>query len=149
MRFIADVFDVDEDRAIASRISLFAKFALDDCAHDRIENLSHGTRQRLAIASALLHEPRVFIIDEPMVGLDPIHARIVKQELKERSRAGMTVLMSTHLLNIAEEVADRIGIINKGRLIAMGTMDELRQKHENDGQRLEEIFLSMVTEQPA
>lgn len=149
MRFIADVFEVNEVRAVESRVRLFEKFALNDCAHDRIENLSHGTRQRLAIASALLHEPRVFIIDEPMVGLDPIHARIVKQELKERSRAGMTVLMSTHLLNIAEEVADRIGIIHKGRLIALGTMDELRQMQENEGKHLEEIFLGMVTEEAA
>jgi ABC-2 type transport system ATP-binding protein len=149
MRFIADVFEVDEDRAAATRHRLFTRFALHDCAHDRIENLSHGTRQRLAIASALLHEPRVFIIDEPMVGLDPIHARIVKQELKERSREGMTVLMSTHLLNIVEEVADRIGIIHKGRLIALGTMEELRRTHESQGKRLEEIFLDMVSEEAA
>jgi ABC-2 type transport system ATP-binding protein len=149
MRFIADVFEVDEARAAASRARLFARFALDDCAHERIENLSHGTRQRLAIASALLHEPKVFIIDEPMVGLDPIHARIVKQELKERSRGGMTVLMSTHLLNIAEEVADRIGIIHKGRLIALGSMGELRKTQENAGQRLEEIFLGLVSEETA
>jgi ABC-2 type transport system ATP-binding protein len=81
-----------------------------------------------------------------MVGLDPIHARIVKQELKERSKAGMTVLMSTHLLNIAEEVADRIGIINKGRIIAQGTMEELRAAHESKGLRLEEMFLEMVAE---
>ncbi len=147
MRFISNVFDLDETRAAATQAGLFARFALDDCANERIENLSHGTRQRLAIASVLLHEPRVFIIDEPMVGLDPIHARIVKQELKERSRAGMTVLMSTHLLNIAEEVADRIGIIHKGRLIALGTMAELRRTHENQGKPLEEIFLDMVSEE--
>jgi ABC-2 type transport system ATP-binding protein len=146
MRFIADVFEVDGPRAAASCAGLFDKFSLDDCANERIENLSHGTRQRLAIASALLHEPRVFIIDEPMVGLDPIHARIVKQELKERSRAGMTVLMSTHLLNIAEEVADRIGIIHQGRLIALGTMAELHKLKENEGKHLEEIFLQMVSE---
>ncbi|HEY2572488.1 MAG TPA: ABC transporter ATP-binding protein [Verrucomicrobiaceae bacterium] len=149
MRFIADVFEVDEERAVATRQRLFTRFALHDCADDRIENLSHGTRQRLAIASALLHEPKVFIIDEPMVGLDPIHARIVKQELRERSREGMTVLMSTHLLNIVEEVADRIGIIHKGRLIALGTMEELRQTHERQGQPLEEIFLEMVSEEGA
>jgi ABC-2 type transport system ATP-binding protein len=144
VRFIADIFELDEKRADTRGGELFEKFALNDCAHDRIENLSHGTRQRLAIASALLHEPKVFIIDEPMVGLDPIHARIVKQELKERSRAGMTVLMSTHLLNIAEEVADRIGIINKGRIIAQGTMEELRRIGESKGKTLEGIFLDMV-----
>ncbi len=80
------------------------------------ENLSHGTRQRLVIASALLHDPKVLIIDEPMVGLDPMHARIVKDELKERSRAGTTIFLSTHQLGVAEELADRIGIIGQGRL---------------------------------
>ena len=149
MRFIADVFEMDEARAASLGAELFERFALDDCSHDRIENLSHGTRQRLAIASALLHEPKVFIIDEPMIGLDPIHARIVKQELKERSRSGMTVLMSTHLLNIAEEVADRIGIIHHGRIIAQGTMDELRITREGSGKRLEEMFLDMVSEKSA
>jgi len=149
MEFIADIFQMDEKRARQMGAELFRKFALDSVARERIENLSHGTRQRLAIASALLHEPKVFIIDEPMVGLDPIHARIVKQELKDRSRAGMTVLMSTHLLNIAEEVADRIGILHRGKLIALGNMTELRRTHESDGKRLEEIFLDMVSEKNA
>jgi len=149
MEFIADIFQMDEKRARVMGAELFRKFALDSVARERIENLSHGTRQRLAIASALLHEPKVFVIDEPMVGLDPIHARIVKQELKDRSRAGMTVLMSTHLLNIAEEVADRIGILHKGKLIALGTMAQLRRTHESDGKRLEEIFLDMVSEKNA
>ena len=149
VEFIADIFQMDEKRARARGAELFTKFGLDSCAGDRIENLSHGTRQRLAIASALLHEPKVFVIDEPMVGLDPIHARIVKKELKERSRAGMTVLMSTHLLNIAEEVADRIGILHRGKLIALGTMAELRRTHESEGKRLEEMFLDMVSEKNA
>ena len=144
MRFIADLFEMEEARSERLGGELFEKFHLTESAHQRIENLSHGTRQRLAIASALLHEPKVFVIDEPMVGLDPIHARIVKQELRERSRAGMTVLMSTHLLNIAEEVADRIGIINKGKLIELGTMAELRSRHEGEGKRLEQMFLEMV-----
>lgn len=145
MRFMADIFEMDESRAEALGAELFEKFHLNSYAHQRIENLSHGTRQRLAIASALLHEPKVFVIDEPMVGLDPIHARIVKHELKERSRAGMTVLMSTHLLNIAEELADRIGILHKGKLIALGTMDELQKLRSSNGKRLEELFLDMVS----
>ena len=130
----------------ASTEELFATFDLDRHASQRIENLSHGTRQRLAIASTLLHDPKVFVIDEPMVGLDPVHARTVKTELKERSRAGMTILMSTHLLNVAEELADRIGILYQGRLIALGTMDELKGKFEREGARLEEIFLQMVSD---
>lgn len=141
MRFIAELYEMDADRAASGTRELFAKFALEEHSHQRIENLSHGTRQRLAIASALLHEPRVFVIDEPMVGLDPIHARTVKQEMKARSKAGMTVLMSTHLLNIAEELADRIAILNGGKIIALGTMAELRAGR---AERLEEIFLGMV-----
>jgi ABC-2 type transport system ATP-binding protein len=144
MRFIADIFEMDDVRAEEVAQDLFKKFHLTSYLNQRIENLSHGTRQRLAIASALLHEPKVFVIDEPMVGLDPIHARIVKQELKERSQRGMTVLMSTHLLNIAEELADRIGILNNGKLIALGTMEELRSRHSVDGGHLEEMFLQMV-----
>lgn len=145
MRFISDIFEMDDVRANERAADLFTKFHLHSYAQQRIENLSHGTRQRLAIASALLHEPKVFVIDEPMVGLDPVHARIVKQELKERSRAGMTILMSTHLLNIAEELADRIGILHKGKLIALGTMSELQQARASNGKRLEEMFLEMVS----
>ena len=144
MRFIAELFEMSRSHAAEQTDALFTKFALHEHAGNRIENLSHGTRQRLGIASALLHDPKVFIIDEPMVGLDPIHARTVKQELKERSRAGMTILMSTHLLNIAEELADRIGIIHRGKLVELGTLTELRVRHEHKGERLEDIFLGMV-----
>ena len=108
-----------------------------------LEGLSHGTRQRVAIVSALLHDPEVFVIDEPMVGLDPQHARVVKDVFKERSLAGMTVLVSTHQLSIAEEMADRIGIIHGGKLIAVGTRDELRKQSGASG-ALEEIFLSVT-----
>ncbi len=146
MRFISEIFEMDRTRAEAITAELFEKFHLGTYRNQRIENLSHGTRQRLAISSALLHEPKVFIIDEPMVGLDPIHARIVKQELKERSLKGMTVLMSTHLLNIAEELADRIGILNHGKLLALGTMEELRNQNTNGTRGLEEMFFEMVEE---
>ena len=124
MQFIAELFEMDQARAAARTGQLFDRFALHEHGAQRIENLSHGTRQRLAIASALLHEPKVFVIDEPMVGLDPIHARVVKEELRNLSRAGTTVLMSTHLLHIAEEVADRIGILRRGRLVFDGTLEQ-------------------------
>lgn len=144
MRFIADVFGMERSRAKEGTERLFEQFGLWEHAGDQIESLSHGTRQRLAIASALVHEPRVIVIDEPMVGLDPIHARIVKDELKARSRAGATVFMSTHLLNIAEELADRIGIILRGRMVALGTMQEIRAHAGGAEGSLEELFLSMV-----
>ena len=146
MRFIADLYEVPDALVVSRTEDLFAKFDIHRHATQRIENLSHGTRQRLAIASTLLHEPKVFVIDEPMVGLDPVHAKTVKNELKARSKAGMTILMSTHLLNIAEELADRIGILNHGKLIALGTMDELRAKFERQGAKLEDLFLEMVSE---
>lgn len=142
MEFIADIFEVEETRARRLTGELFERFSLRPYAREQIEHLSHGTRQRLAIAAALLHDPKVIVIDEPMVGLDPLHVRIVKEELKERSRAGVTIFMSTHLLNIAEELADRIGIIHGGRLVAQGTMSELRAGRR--GAELEEIFMEMM-----
>lgn len=148
MRFVGDVFRMD--RALVERRTgeLFELFHLTDYYQELAENLSHGTRQRLVIASALLHEPKILVIDEPMVGLDPRHARVVKQVLRERAQKGMTVFLSTHQLSVAEEVADRIGIINRGKVIALGTVDELRaQAHEQGG--LEKVFLSLVDAEEA
>jgi ABC-2 type transport system ATP-binding protein len=145
-RFIGQLFQMDDARIAASAQELIARFHLGEFANLPLESLSHGTRQRVAIVSALLHGPEVFVIDEPMVGLDPQHARVVKDVLKERSRAGMTVLMSTHELSVAEEMADRIGIINGGKLIAVGTRDELRQKSGASGP-LEDVFLALTAEE--
>lgn len=142
-RFIGQLFHLDAARIEKNAIELIARFHLAEFADRSLEGLSHGTRQRVAIVAALLHEPEVFVIDEPMVGLDPQHARIVKDVLKERSLAGMTVLVSTHQLSIAEEMADRIGIIHGGKLIAVGNREELRKQSGNAGQ-LEEIFLSLT-----
>jgi ABC-2 type transport system ATP-binding protein len=142
-RFTGQLFQLDAARIEKNAQELVARFHLAEFADRALEGLSHGTRQRVAIVSALLHDPEVFVIDEPMVGLDPQHARIVKDVLKERSLAGMTVLVSTHQLSIAEEMADRIGIIHGGKLIAVGTRDELRQQSGAAG-ALEEIFLSLT-----
>jgi ABC-2 type transport system ATP-binding protein len=142
-RFIGQLFHLDAARIEKNAQELVTRFHLTEFADRSLEGLSHGTRQRVAIVSALLHDPEVFVIDEPMVGLDPQHARVVKDVLKERSLAGMTVLVSTHQLSIAEEMADRIGIINGGKLIAVGTRDELRKRSGGSGQ-LEEIFLSLT-----
>ncbi len=143
MRFIGDLFAIDRREMALRTDALFERFSLADFRNELTENLSHGTRQRLVIASALLHEPSVFIIDEPMVGLDPMHARIVKDELKQRSRVGMTVFLSTHTLDVAEEMADRIGIIHQGRLVALGTVEELRRQAAEAG-ALEKVFLAIV-----
>src|SRR5690349_14207468 len=127
-RFTGQMFQMENARIESAARELVARFSLEPYVNKPIEGLSHGTRQRVAIVSALLHEPEVLVIDEPMVGLDPHHAREVKDILKERSLAGMTVFVSTHLLSVAEEMADRIGIIHQGRLVAAGTCDELRRQ---------------------
>jgi len=142
-RFTGQLFQMPAARIEANAQELIARFHLADFVNRPLEGLSHGTRQRVAIVSALLHEPDVFVIDEPMVGLDPQHARVVKDVFKERSLAGVTVLVSTHQLEIAEEMADRIGIIHGGKLIAVGNWDELRQQSGKSG-HLEEIFLSLT-----
>jgi ABC-2 type transport system ATP-binding protein len=142
-RFTGQLFQMDDTRIEANAQALVARFHLDDFVNRPLEGLSHGTRQRVAIVSALLHEPEVFVIDEPMVGLDPQHARVVKDVLKERSLKGMTVLVSTHQLSVAEEMADRIGIIHDGKLIAVGTREELRQQSGASGP-LEDIFLTLI-----
>jgi len=144
-RFTGQLFQMPDDRIAANTENLISRFHLGEFADRALEGLSHGTRQRVAIVSALLHEPEVFVIDEPMVGLDPQHARVVKDVLKERSRAGMTVLLSTHELSIAEEMADRIGIIHGGKMIAVGNREELRKQSGSSGQ-LEEIFLTLTAE---
>ena len=143
MQFVGDIFGLAPDIIESRTDALFDRFHLHDYRHELTENLSHGTRQRLVISSALLHEPSVLVIDEPMVGLDPMHARIVKEEFKARSRAGMTIFFSTHQLSVAEELADRVGIIHCGRLIAMGTVEELRRTSADKG-ALENVFLSLV-----
>ena len=142
-RFTGQLFQMPAARIEANAQELIARFHLADFVNRPLEGLSHGTRQRVAIVSALLHEPDVFVIDEPMVGLDPQHARVVKDVFKERSLAGVTVLVSTHQLEIAEEMADRIGIIHGGKLIAVGNWDELRRQSGKSG-HLEEIFLSLT-----
>lgn len=148
MRFVGEIYRLERPAITARTGALFEKFHLDDYAHELTENLSHGTRQRLVIAAALLHDPKIFVIDEPMVGLDPRHARIVKNEFKERAQNGMTIFLSTHQLSVAEEVADRIGIIHRGKLIALGTVEELRRKSRSEG-ALEKIFLAIVDAQDA
>ncbi len=142
-RFTGQLFQMSDTHIETNAQELIARFHLADFVNLPLESLSHGTRQRVAIVSALLHDPEVFVIDEPMVGLDPQHARVVKDVLKERSRAGMTVLVSTHQLSVAEEMADRIGIIHSGRLIAVGNRDELCKQSGAVGP-MEDIFLALT-----
>jgi ABC-2 type transport system ATP-binding protein len=144
--FIGQLYGMERPEILRAGAELFELFDLGEAENRLIETLSHGTRQRLVIAAALLHEPKVLIIDEPMVGLDPRSARVVKNVFKARSRAGCTVFLSTHTLQVAEELADRIGILNRGRLIAVGTMDELREA-SGVGGALEDAFLMLTREE--
>ena len=146
LRFIGQLFRMPEGQLASAAAALIKRFNLEPYLNKSIEGLSHGTKQRLAIASALLHDPEVFVIDEPMVGLDPHHARIVKDILKERSLAGMTVFLSTHQLSVAEEMADRIAIMQNGRFVAVGTPEELRRQSGATG-RLEQVFLALTAQE--
>ncbi len=145
LRFTGRLFRMDDTAIRSASEELIPRFHLESWLNKPIEGLSHGTRQRVAIASALLHAPEVFVIDEPMVGLDPQHARVVKDILKERSRQGMTVFLSTHQVSVAEEMADRIGIFHRGRIVAAGTAAELRARAGTDG-ALESAFLAITRE---
>ena len=122
------------------------RFSMARYVDELAESYSHGMKQKVVISAALLHEPRVLVIDEPMVGLDPASARLVKQVLREVAERDGCVFMSTHTLSVAEEVADRIGIIHRGQLVADGSADELRQDSVGDGW-LEEVFLELTAEQ--
>jgi len=117
---------------------------LERHAHERCEGFSRGLRQKVALAGALVHEPRLIILDEPLTGLDAGSARLVKDVLAERVRAGNTVIMTTHILEIAERMADRIGVIANGRLIAEGTLAELARASGRGTTSLEDLFLAMV-----
>lgn len=122
------------------------RFELVDFVDELAEGYSHGMRQRLVFAASLLHQPAVLVIDEPMVGLDPRSVRIVKDLLRAEARRGMTIFMSTHTLGMAEEIADRIGIVAHGRLRCLGTMDELRRDRAVGNDSLEQLFLDVTAQ---
>ncbi len=145
LMFVGEIYGMARPEIRQRADRLFERFNLVEFRNKLIESLSHGTRQRVVLASALLHDPKVIIIDEPMVGLDPRSARIVKDALKERARNGATVFLSTHQLSVAEELADRIGIINNGRLVALDTLDQIR-KQLGAHSPLESIFLELTRE---
>jgi ABC-2 type transport system ATP-binding protein len=141
-RFTGKLFGMKDSEMEAEAERLAMRFHLGEFLAKSIESLSHGTRQRVAIVSALMHSPEVVVLDEPMVGLDPQHARVLKDILREQAEAGVTVFVSTHQLSVAEEMADRIGIMHQGRLVAVGSHDELQAANRDN--RLESIFLSLT-----
>ncbi len=149
LEFVAGLWRIDAATAEARAHELIAWLGLAPYAHDRCEGFSRGMRQKVAFAGALVHEPRLLILDEPLTGLDASSARQVKDVLAERVRGGVTVVMTTHILEVAERMAQRIGIIDKGRLIAEGTVEELRRRAGKTETSLEDIFLDLIAEQSA
>ena len=147
LRFTGQLFHMNEEDIQKRTRELIPRFTLEPYLRKSIESLSHGTRQRIAIVSALMHAPDVFVLDEPMVGLDPHHQFILKEVLKERAAEGMTVFLSTHQLSVAEEVADRIGIVHMGKLVAEGTKEELHAMGGKGNVALEETFLALTREE--
>ena len=121
----------------------FQIFSLMDARDKLIENYSHGMRQKLVMSISLMHDPKALVIDEPMVGLDPQSMKIVKRLFRETAEKGAAVFLSTHLLSVAEEVADRIGLIHKGQLIFLGTLEEMRRFARREG-NLEDLFLELT-----
>jgi ABC-2 type transport system ATP-binding protein len=142
LNFMADVYQVSADMRKERIEHYLEMFNLKDAASDLIKSYSHGMKQKTALTGALIHDPRVWILDEPMVGLDPKSAHLLKNQMREHCDRGNTVFFSTHVLEVAEKLCDRVGIIHKGKLIAIGTIDELRHG-ENKGS-LENIFLELT-----
>jgi ABC-2 type transport system ATP-binding protein len=146
LQFIADLYGMDPLHARERMATVIDLFHLEEFVDDLTERYSHGMRQRTVFAAALLHEPRLLIADEPTVGLDPKSIRELKTLLREQARSGVTVFLSTHTLDIAQELADRVGIIHNGKLIGCGTLDTLRKQAGSDGS-LEDVFLEITKEE--
>lgn len=144
MAFVAGLYQLPKSRFDALCEPLLETFELSAVADQLTENFSHGMRQKLSFASCFLHEPKAVVVDEPWVGLDPKNIRAVKSYLRRRTREdGLTILMSTHTLSIAEEVADRVGIIHRGRLLHVGTVEEIKSLAAGPGS-LEDVFLEIT-----
>ncbi len=146
LKFIADIYEVDAKTMRQRSDDLLRQFALWDWANEIIEAYSHGMKQRLIIAAALMHHPKVLVVDEPMVGLDPSAVRMVKDIFKDLAVKNVAIFVSTHTLSIAEDLCDRIGVIHKGNLVAQGTIYELNSAAQTQKAKLEEVFLALVNE---
>jgi ABC-2 type transport system ATP-binding protein len=145
MRFVGGLYGMEDGLCETRSKSLLDTYGLGH-AHDQlIGTYSHGMRQKLSFAACFLHQPKVVVIDEPWVGLDPRSIRRIKDDLRQRAASGLTVLMSTHTLSIAEELADRVGIFHQGRLLRVGTVDEIKAIASRPGS-LEDVFLELTAE---
>jgi len=146
LEFVAGLWEIESDLARARAIYLVAWLGLEPHARERCEGLSRGTRQKVALAGALVHQPKLIVLDEPFTGLDVGSARLVKNVLRERVDTRCSVIMTTHILEVAERMADRIGVIAAGRLIAEGTLEDLRRQAGAGHSSLEDTFLAIVAQ---
>jgi ABC-2 type transport system ATP-binding protein len=144
LRFHGGLYGMDGDGIHERVAEMLDLFELRRWEGELVESFSHGMRQRLVMCSAFLHRPRAVLVDEPMVGLDPRGARLIKQVFRHMSEHGVAILMSTHTLEVAQEMCDHISIINKGRIIARGTVDELREVAGSPGEQLTPVFLKLT-----
>jgi len=144
LRFTADLYGIGEGEFNEKSEKILKQFSLDHWSDELIESYSHGMKQRLIISAAILHDPKVIVVDEPMVGLDPAGTRMVKSLFRNLAQRGTTLFMSTHTLGIAQDVCDRIGIIHKGSLIATGTIEELMLRAQVKEGDLEEVFMILT-----
>src|SRR5579872_4257944 len=149
LEFVAGLWGIDPSLAEASAHQLLVSLGLEAHLRERCEGFSKGMRQKVALAGALIHDPQLIILDEPLTGLDAVSARHVKGLLGERVRNGCTVIMTTHILEVAERMADRIGVIRAGRLVAEGTLAELRGAIGEHDTTLEEMFVALVDDETA
>ena len=149
LEFVAGLWGIETTVSERSARDLLVSLGLEPHLHERCEGFSKGMRQKVALAGALVHNPRLIILDEPLTGLDAVSARHVKGLLGERVHAGCTVIMTTHILEVAERMADRIGVIASGRLVAEGTLAELRQQNGKHDTSLEDMFIALVDTEAA
>ena len=143
LMFMADVYDVPQDNRKERIEKLTKKFGIYGDLNSQIQSYSHGMRQKIVICGALLSKPQNWILDEPMTGLDPKSSFDLKQMMREHADSGKTVFFSTHILEVAEKICDRVGIINKGKLVFVGTFDEMKQKFKENAS-LEKLFLEIT-----
>ena len=144
LSFMAKIYNMENNTAARRLDNLVDLFDMSERIDELIENYSHGMKQKIALSGALIHDPQVLFLDEPTVGLDPKSAKHLKTILKELVGRGVTIFMSTHILEIAEAMCDRVAIINHGKLIVEGSVDELRKTHEQMDKSLEDIFLELT-----
>lgn len=147
--FVADLYNVDPSQAETRIDQLLSEYSLRDWEDELVESYSHGMKQRLATCAALVHNPKLLIVDEPMVGLDPHGAKFLKEAFKQYAKQGTTIFLSTHSLNVAEEVADRLAIIHRGSLVTMGTLAAIREQTGRLEDGLENLFLQLTASHPA